>query len=190
MRVLLVDEDKNRAVLLQQALQDIGYTVVFVDNQDADWHRQIQNTQMDMILINMDSPDRDTLEYLTRLKHNQPKPVVMFANDDNHNIIEAAVKAGVSAYVLDGVNIKRVRAVLDVAIARFNEYQAMRNELESTKTKLAERKLIDKAKGLLMQHKQMSEDEAYHTMRKLAMARNLKLVDVAEQLIAMADVLT
>ncbi len=189
MRVLLVDEDKGRAALLKQALQEMSYDVIFIDNQNAGWHRQVQNTQVDMILIHMDSPDRDTLEYLTRLKHNQPKPVVMFANDDDHDIIEAAVKAGVSAYVLDGVNIKRVRAVLDVAIARFNEYQTIRQELEVTKTKLAERKSIDKAKGLLMQHKQMTEDEAYHAMRKMAMARNLKLVDIAEQLIAMADIL-
>lgn len=186
---MLIDEDLGRAALLKAALHHCGYEVEFITNLDNGWYQQVQDNNADVILINMDSPDRDTLEYLTSLKQQQPRPVVMFANDDASETIHAAVKAGVSAYVVDGLNPNRVKTVLDVAIARFNEYQAMRQELEATKNQLAERKLIEKAKGLLMKHKNMTEEQAYQSLRKLAMDRNLKIADIAEQLIAMADVL-
>lgn len=189
MKVLLIDEDRGRAALLKAALNHADCEIEFITNLNRDWCRQVQDSIADVILINMDSPDRDTLEYLTGLKQQQPKPVVMFANDDTRETIHAAVKAGVSAYVVDGLNPNRVKAVLEVAVARFNEYQAMREELQATKTQLAERKLIEKAKGLLMKHKGISEDQAYQTLRKLAMDKNKKIAEIAEQLLAMADVL-
>lgn len=189
LRVLLIDENRGRAALLQKALADSGYQVAAVISADENWHQRILTENADIILINMDSPDRDTFEYLSGLKESRPKPVVMFSNDDNRQVIQAAVNAGVSAYVADGCNIKRLRGILDVAVARFNEYQAMREELEAAKSKLSERKLIEKAKGILMQHKGMDEDTAYRTLRKLAMDRNLKIAEIAEQLIQFSNLL-
>lgn len=190
LRVLLIDENRGRAALLQKALADSGYQVAAVISADEDWHQRILTDNADIILINMDSPDRDTFEYLTSLKESRPKPVIMFAHDDDRQVIQAAVKAGVSAYVADGFNVKRLRGILDVAVARFNEYQAMREQLEAAKTKLSERKLVEKAKGILMQQKGMDEDTAYRTLRKLAMDRNVKISDIAEQLIQFSNLLT
>jgi response regulator NasT len=189
LHVLLIDENRERAALLQKALADSGYRVTAVISADEDWHRRILTDNADVILIDMDSPDRDTFEYLTGLKESRPKPVVMFANDDDRQVIQAAVKAGVSAYVADSINPKRLRGILDVAVARFTEYQAMREELEAAKTKLSERKLIEKAKGILMQQKGMDEDTAYRTLRKLAMDKNVKIADIAEQLIQFSNLL-
>jgi len=189
LRILLIDEDRNRAALLQDALVDSGYQVSSIISGDEHWHQRILTDSADIVLINMDSPDRDTFEYLSGLKESSPKPVVMFTNDDDRNIIQAAVKAGVSAYISDGFNASRLRPILDVAVARFTEFQAMREELENAKAKLSERKLIEKAKGILMQQKGMDEDTAYRTLRKLAMDRNLKIADIAEQLIQFSNLL-
>ncbi|ALG67770.2 ANTAR domain-containing response regulator [Beggiatoa leptomitoformis] len=189
LRVVLIDEDRGRIALLKQALDDAGYEVVATLKTGVELLTQLEKTPADIIIIDLDSPDRDTLEYVNSLNREQPKPVIMFAEDDDSDMIHAAIKAGVSAYVVDGLSEKRVKSVLEVAIARFREYQAMRKELEDTKSKLAERKSIEKAKGILMQHKGLDEDSAYRALRKMAMDRNIRLAEVAEDIIAVAKLL-
>ena len=190
LRVMLIDENRGRAALLQQALCDADYEVVAIINTRDNLFEQVQNTPVDVIIIDMESPDRDTLEYLSSIHRTQPKPVIMFADDDDTNLIRAAVKAGVSAYVVDDLSRYRVKPIIEVAIAQFREYQAMRQELEETKTKLAERKVIERAKGILMRQKGMDEETAYRALRKMAMNRNMRLAEVAEDVIAVAQLLS
>ena len=189
MKVMLVDENRGRAALLKQALCDAGYQVVSTLSSGCDLFLEVQKEPVDVILIDMASPDRDTLEHLSVIHREQPKPVVMFADNDDSRIIQSAVKAGVSAYVVDGFSDKRLQSIMEVAIARFREYQAMREELAGVKSKLAERKIIEKAKGLLMRRKRMDEDAAYRTLRKLAMDKNKKIAEIAEQLVNAAELL-
>lgn len=189
LRVMLIDDNRGRAALLQQALRDANYEVVAALHDDADIIRRVQETPVDVILIDLESPDRDTLEYLSTLNRESPKPIVMFAESDDSTIIQAAIKAGVSAYVVDGLSHQRLQPIMKVAIARFREYQAMRAELDKTRNQLAERKVIERAKGILMQQKGMDEANAYHALRKMAMDRNLRLVEVAESVITVTQLL-
>lgn len=135
------------------------------------------------------SPDRDILEDMHAINRDHPRPIVVFAQDGNCRTIEAAVRAGVSAYVVDGLNEGRVMPILQVAIARFKEFQSMRRELAEARASLAQRKLIERAKGLLMQRLQFNEEAAYSAMRKMAMDRNLRMVDLARSLVAASDLL-
>ncbi len=189
LRVLLCDADRGRAALLEQALADAGYRVITRLDGAANLSAEVARHQPDVIIIDLDSPDRDTLEQMRSISREQPRPIVMFAEDDASGTISQAIKAGVSAYVVDGLSGKRVRQVMEVAIARFREYQALREELARTKTSLEERKVIDQAKGLLMQHRAMSESEAYQALRKLAMDQGKKLSEVAKNVIAIMDLL-
>ncbi|BAP56082.1 chemotaxis protein CheY [Thioploca ingrica] len=189
LRVMLIDDNRGRAALLQQALRDAHYEVVAVLHDDADILKRVQETPVDVILIDLESPDRDTLEYLSTLNRESPKPIVMFAENDDNIIIQAAIKAGVSAYVVDGLSHQRLKPIMKVAIARFREYQAMRAELDKTRNQLAERKVIERAKGIVMKQKGIDEASAYHALRKMAMDRNLRLAEVAESVIAVTQLL-
>lgn len=189
LRVLVIDKTPGRAAILEQALLDIGHQVAARLSGPVDLYAEVARIQPDVIIVDLQSPDRDTLEQMREINRHQPRPVVMFADDGDSRTIEQAVRAGVSAYVVDGLNAKRVRPLLDVAIARFREYQALRNELEQAKTSLAERKVIERAKGLLMERRGCSEEEAYRALRKLAMDQNRRLAEVAENLLSVADML-
>ena len=190
MRVLLVDEDAERAELLKSALHESGYTVSLHVGAMAQLLAQVRAVEPDVIIIDRDSPDRDTLEHVCMVTRDQPRPIVMFADDGDRMAIRAAVDAGVSAYVVGGLKAERIRPIVDVAIARFEQFQAMRQELDQTRTNLAERKQIERAKGIVMKSRGVSEDEAYGLLRKLAMERNQRLAQVAENVIAMAELLT
>ncbi len=155
----------------------------------ADLCAEVAAVSPDVIIIDIDSPDRDTLENMRTISRERPRPVVMFTNDNNTETIRAAVRAGVSAYVVDGLHASRVMPVMEVAIARFEKFQSMREELRQTRTTLADRKLIDRAKGILMRQLQLDEDAAYKTMRKMAMDRNLKIADLARSLIAASELM-
>jgi len=150
---------------------------------------QVARLEPDVIIIDIESPDRDTLEHMASLHRDNPRPVVMFAEQNDSGAIERAVRAGVSAYVVDGLNPSRVKTIVDVAVARFREYQALRRELEETRTQLADRKQIDRAKGLLMKHRSLDEKQAYNAMRKMAMDRGQRLAEVAGNIIAVFDLL-
>ncbi|MEW6204247.1 MAG: ANTAR domain-containing protein [Pseudomonadota bacterium] len=189
LKVLLVDEEPGRAAILERALLDAGYVLVSRLSSADRLAEHVAMSQPDIVIVDIDSPDRDCLENMAVLSRSNPKPVIMFSDEDNEDTIASAIKAGVSAYVADGMNPDRVRPIVQVAVARFREFQALKNELQKTRDQLADRKLIDKAKGLLMKHRKFNEDEAYHAMRKLAMERNQRLVDTARNVIEVFEML-
>jgi response regulator NasT len=189
LRVLLVDPDPARAAVLEAGLVESGGQIVAIAKPEEDLVQRVRDVAPDVIIIDMDSPSRDTLESLRAVTRDQPRPIVMFVDNSDDKMINEAMRAGVSAYVIDGLSAKRVKPVLDVAIARFKEFQALRDELEKTKSTLNERKIVDRAKGILMEQRGLSEDEAYKTLRKLAMDQNKRLAEVAQALVTYAQVL-
>jgi response regulator NasT len=189
LRVLIVDEDPGRSAILEQALSDGGCRVIAKLSSGEQLAAQVQRHQPDVIIIDIDSPDRDTLEQMHTISRDQPRPIVMFAEDDDSGTIRKAIKAGVSAYIVDGLEGKRVKALMEVAIARFREYQALRDELTQAKNSLEERNDIDRAKALLIKRQGMSENEAHQALRKLAMDQGKKLGEVARNVIAIMEML-
>jgi response regulator NasT len=189
-RVMLIDEDRTRSAVLKRALLDAGYEVVARVDAGDDVLKRVTEVKPDVIIVDMEAPDRDILENVRAISHHQPKPIVMFAESSDSDMIKAAVGAGVSAYVIDGLSDKRVKPIIEVAIARFREFHALRTELARAKQDLAERKIVAKAKGILMKHKGLSEDQAYVALRKMAMDRNQRLGEVAQSVITVADLLT
>ena len=186
LRVLVIDESHTRAGDICASLALAGHQVAAVLPSAIDLVRHVEATRPDVILIETDSPTRDTLEHLSVLDRANPRPIVMFAQDADSQAIRKAVQAGVSAYVVDGVEASRIKPVLDVAVAQFESHLALRNELAQSNRKLAERKLVDRAKGMLMKARSLSEDDAYHALRKLAMERGKTIAAVSQDVIDMA----
>jgi len=182
-RVLVADDVPERAEMLVRALTENGCAVVDLSPAGPSLPNRVIESEPDVILINVDSPSRDTLEQLTMLNSRCPRPVVMFASDEARDTIEAAVHAGVSAYVTSGLGQTRVRAIIDVAIARFQQYQQLKEQLQTTRATLEERVLVDRAKGLIMKQRRCSEDEAYRWLRKTAMDRKQRIGEVAAEVI-------
>jgi response regulator NasT len=189
MRVLVVDESVKRAEVLRAALLLAGYEVTASLTSAVTLLKTIERLEPAVILIDTDSPSRDVLEHLVMVSRHTPRPVVMFASDGTPETIRAATRAGVSAYVVDGLDEKRIKAIVDVAVARFDELQDLRGQLAQANSKLAERKLIERAKGLLMKSRGLDEEAAYAALRKAAMDRNLKLSEVAQRIVDAADLL-
>lgn len=189
LRVILVDEQPERAALLDEALRAGGFSVVAVLATGEDLSRHVADLQADVIIVDIASPDRDVLENMRQVTFDQARPVVMFAQDGNADTIRAAIEAGVSAYVVDGLTPERIKPVVDVAIARFTQFQDLRSQLDKAKSTLAERKLVERAKGILMKRRICDEDEAYRLMRKMAMDQKRRLVDIANKIIEAADLL-
>lgn len=187
-RIMLLDEQPARFKVLEEALTTQGYKVVAKVTTADNIQAEVERSQPDVIIADLDNPGRDTLESMQAITRRRPRPIVMFTNDGDTQTIELAVKSGVTAYIVDGMSPDRIRPILDVAIMRFREYQQLRNELELTRMQLSERKLIEKAKGLLMK-KGMDEAQAYHRLRKMAMDRNIKIPDLARSIIAAAELL-
>lgn len=187
--VLVIDESRTRAGEICAGLALAGYQVAAIlagaDNLTA----EVKRLQPDVILIDTESPSRDTLENLAVMNKAMPRPVIVFTQEDAREPMRDALKAGVSAYVVDGLEPKRIKAIVDVARVRFEGTQALRRELDEASRKLSDRKLVDKAKGVLMKARGLDEDTAYHAMRKLAMERSQPLVNVARDIIDMARVL-
>jgi response regulator NasT len=188
--VLLVDDDPERAAIVEPALREAGYEVVTVVDTAAEMLAQVRARRPDVIIIDRDSPDRDTLEHVCMITRDDPRPIVMFTQDQDQSLMRQALEAGVSAYVVDGLSVERVRPIVEVALARFEQWQALRRELDQAQTNLAERKVIERAKGIVMKQRRCTEDEAYAMLRKLAMDRNQRLAHVAESVITMAELLT
>ena len=189
LRVMVVDSDAGRAAAVVDALARGGYQVTTVLETGADLYAKVREAQPDVIIIDMDSPDRDMLEHLRVIHRDDPRAIVMFCQDDANETITAAVKAGVSAYVVDGLHPHRIKPILQTAVARFQDFQRLRRELAETKTTLAERKVLERAKGILMKQRGMSEEEAYQALRKLAMNRNKRIVEVADGVITASELL-
>jgi len=187
LKVLLIENEKHKAHLLEEALQTARYQVKRVSNYGMSLLKQVEMSQPDIIIIDIESPDRDMLESLTNISNIAPKPVVMFSEQGEQAMIHQLIKAGVSAYVIGGINKDRVKSIIDIAMARFSEYQALKNELKLTKQKLSSQKNVEKAKLWLMQNRVLSENEAYHFLRKTAMDNGQKVEDVAKNVLAMAN---
>lgn len=189
LRVMLIDDDEERRAILNGAFAACGYDVVSQTSDTQRLHEAVSAVSPDVIIIGTDSPSRDSLEDICSLSRNAPRPIVMFTHDGDSEKIREAIRSGVSAYVVDGLKSERIRHVVDVAMARFEAHQALRDEVEELQDKLAERKIVERAKGILMKKRNFGEEEAYRVLRKMAMDKNMKLVQVAEQLIEMANLL-
>jgi two-component system, response regulator / RNA-binding antiterminator len=185
LKIMLVDQHPGRSAILEQALSDAGHQVVARIEPGRHLAREVRDGQPDIIIIDMDSPGRDTLEQMREINRDQPTPIILFSNKRDGDYIRQAVQAGVSAYVVDGLSRERIMPIVEVAMARFREFEALRQELQDTKSQLADRKVIDKAKGVLMQRKGLSEEAAYQLLRKAAMDRNLRVAEVARTLLAL-----
>ncbi len=188
-KVLLVDDSPERATILRAALEKARYRVAAVLESPLELLRAVEAHAPDIIIIDTDSPSRDVLEHVVMVSRDQPRPIVMFSSDGASDTIRDAVKAGVSAYIVDGLEAGRVKGIIDVAVARFDEYQRLITELAEANLKLSERKLVDRAKGILMKSRGFNEDEAYHALRKLAMTRKKRMGDTARMVIDMEDLL-
>ncbi|MHA6848016.1 ANTAR domain-containing response regulator [Ralstonia syzygii] len=187
MRVLLVrdplDAEQVNLELIRAGLAEAGFVDVGVVDADLMLPERIAQTQPDMVIVASEAAARDTIEHVCVATQHAPRPIVLFTDNDDATRIKAAFAAGITAYIVDGLKPTRVKAVLDVAYARFEHERALRAELDSAKTQLAERKVLERAKGLLMQQMQLSEDEAFKRLRKMAMDRNIKLVEAAQRVI-------
>jgi response regulator NasT len=188
LRVAVMDDDPDRARSVQIALEADGVEVVVLGS-GLELLSRIDALAPDLLIADIDNPDRDMLEGLRRVGQACNRPVVMFAQDGRAETIRAAVEAGVAAYVVGDLLPGRVRPVIEVAIAQFAQFQALRSELDKAKSSLAERKLVEKAKGILMKRRQCGEDEAFKAMRKMAMDQKMRLIDIANKIIAAADLL-
>jgi response regulator NasT len=186
---MVIDEKTERAALLGDALRAAGCEVVASMILRADLQSEVNAAQPDVVIVDMECPDRDVLEDMSRITRHQPRPIVMFVDRSDSESIQAAVQAGVSAYVVGGLSAERVRPVLEVAIARFKEFQSLRSELETAKSSLVERKVIERAKGLLMKHRGMAEEDAFRALRKMAMDRKIRIAAVAREVVAAAELL-
>ncbi len=185
LNILLIDENVERAQGVIAALEKSRYRIRHLASPGAALLKEVDAWQPDMIVIDIESPTRDMLESLNMISAYNPKPVVMFSEAGDEELINQSVKAGVSAYVVGDTDTSRIRPILDAAVARFNEYQKLKDELTQTRSELEARKLVDEAKRLLMTNKGLSEQDAFHSMRKTAMDSGQKLEDVAKTVISM-----
>lgn len=189
LRVLIVDSDPGRRALLVQSLRANRCVVLERTEVSLDLLDSLPQLRPDVIVIDTNSPDRDTLENVCMISRDQPHPIVMFTDDDDTDKIEQAMRAGVTSYVVKGIAPERIKPILQVAMLRFAEHQALRQDLSQAQAQLAERKLIERAKGIVMQQKNISESAAYNLLRKMAMERNAKLADIAAQVVDLAQAL-
>ena len=186
LRIMVVDEHRQRADALARALTGLGYQVVGQVPPSGFLPQQVSDLDAEVILIDVDAPNRDTLEQVHAVSRQTPRPIVMLTPRDDPHLITEAIRAGVSAYVVDGLNHSRVKAVIDTAIAQFRRYQELQSELERTRASLNERKVIDRAKGVLMAHRGLTEPEAYRLLQKMAMDRKMRIPEVARDIIEMS----
>lgn len=184
MRLLLIDEEPERAALMAEVLTGEGYHVIRYAPGLGPVADVVQREQPDVVVIDLASPDRDTLEDMRGQSGAGERPVVMFVADASEDVIAQAVRAGVTAYARDSVPQARVKPLLDLAVAQFRRFRALQGELDQARQSLAERKAIDRAKGILMAQRNLSETDAYHALRRMAMDRGVKLGQIAEQVIA------
>lgn len=190
MSTVLLLEDAPHHPALRTTLDKLGYRVLAELNDASGLESEVARLSPDIIIVTTETPNAATLESVSSITNSSPRPVVMFAKDESRDVIRKAVECGVSAYVVDGWAPERVSAIIEAASARFDAYQAVKAELATTRTQLFERKVIEKAKGIVMQERGVSEDAAYSALRKMAMNQNLRLAEVARRVIAVAGLLS
>ncbi|OJZ12763.1 MAG: response regulator [Thiobacillus sp. 63-78] len=183
MRVLIIENQPERLARLMSALDTAGCVIAAALDSARSLDAQFQTLRPDVVVIAQDSPDRDTLAHLCVANQDCPRPIVMFTGDGSAESIRAATQAGVTSYVVDGLDPSRLRPILDVAVSRFEAVQALHGQLAQARLELAERRLIDQAKALLIRQTGAPEPEIYREMRRAAMDRGIKLADVARQIL-------
>lgn len=183
LRVLLIDAEPERAVAVEAGLRAAGCAVVAVAGDAAELTRRVRESGAEVIVCALDDPSRDALESMRALHRDEPRPVVLFAERGAPEQIEAALEAGVAAYVVEGLVPARVRSVMEVAIRRFRAHQALRSELAEVRQTLAERRAIERAKAVLMQTRKLSEEQAYRRLRRMAMDGGRRIAEIAEGLL-------
>ena len=187
LKIVIVDKNPVRAAILEDGLREAGYVQVVRIDDTAHLLARVYAIDPDVILIDLEDPSRDVLEQMFQVSRAVRRPVAMFVDQSDSASIEAAVDAGVSAYIVGGLRKDRVKNILDLCISRFNAFERLQNELDRTRSALEERKVIDRAKGILMNAKNISEDAAYALLRKTAMNENKKIAEVAQSVITAAE---
>jgi two-component system, response regulator / RNA-binding antiterminator len=187
--ILIIDENRSRASIIEDGLREAGHAHVTIIHDVSEAGRALEAVRPDVVFIDLENPKRDTLEHFFSLSRAIQRPIAMFVDHSDEAMIEKAVDAGVSAYIVDGLKKERVRPILSMAISRFNAFSRLQRELEQARGELDDRKIIEQAKGLLMNSRSIPEAEAYGLMRKLAMQQNRRLVEIAQSVITAADLL-
>jgi response regulator NasT len=187
--ILIVDENRLRSAIIEAGLREAGHERVTVLNSTQEVARRIAEIAPDVVVIDLENPDRDRLEHFFTISKALQKPVAMFVDKSDAAAIGAAIEAGVSAYVVDGLRKDRVKPILDMAVLRFNAYSRLQRELDEARTALEDRKLIDRAKAILIEQRGLSEADAHTLLRKTAMNQNRRIVDIAQSLITAAGLL-
>ncbi|WP_298351649.1 ANTAR domain-containing protein [Rhodoblastus sp.] len=189
LRIVIADPNPLRASILRDGLAEAGCVQIHIVDSFLDLERRLAEIDADIVLIDLENPSRDVLEQMIRVSGVQARPVAMFADSSDAAMINAAIDAGVSAYVVDGLKKERVKTIVDVSISRFNAFARLREELAQAQSQLADRKAIDQAKALVMKAKNISEDRAYAMMRKVAMNEGKKIAEIARSIITAAELL-
>lgn len=190
LRILVVEPNPERVREIVDALLKSGWSDVKAVAQISALERTVREFVPDIVLIDLTNPDRDMLEHISHATETSKRAVALFVDQTDEDLTQAALTAGVSAYVVDGLKMDRIKPVLQTATARFRMMRQMQSELDAAKQALEDRKTIDRAKGILMRQRNLSEDEAYNLMRKTAMGQNRKVIDVANALVTAADLLS
>ncbi|MEW5008846.1 MAG: ANTAR domain-containing protein [Cycloclasticus sp.] len=188
-KILLFNTTADDLVDIQERLSATNYDIVVVTSDLSDVSRVSLAGTVDLVMAVTDKRFDQLFSCVQQINLHNPIPVVIFTYDDSRDVIQLAIKAGVSAYIVDGLQAKRVSSILDTARFRFNEQQSIKNELEKAKNTLNERKLIDRAKGILMQRSKITEDAAYKAMRKMAMDKNIKMANLAQSVISASELM-
>lgn len=189
LNILVIDENPIRRAILDAGLRDAGFSNITLLGQTNGLLERIYAVDPDVIIIDLQNPSRDVLEQMFQVSRVVRRPIAMFVDQSDRATIEKAIDAGVSAYIVDGLKRERVRAILDMTISRFGAFERLRTELEETKSALKERKVIERAKGILMKSRGLDEEAAYALLRRTAMHKGKRIGDIAESLVSAIDLL-
>ena len=187
--ILVIDENRIRASIIEEGLRDAGHLNVRVMHDISKVARAIEQSVPDVVVIDLENPNRDRLEHFFSLSRALRRPIAMFVDRSDSASIEAAVEAGVSAYVVDGLKKERVKPILDMAVSRFSAFSRLTRELEAARGELGDRKIIDQAKAILRKTRGLEEADAYALLRRTAMNQNRRIVDIAQSLVTAATLL-
>ncbi|MDE4603897.1 ANTAR domain-containing response regulator [Sinorhizobium meliloti] len=187
--ILVIDENAIRASIIEEGLREAGHGKVTVIQEVHGVARVIETLRPDVIVIDIENPNRDMMEHLFQLTRTVGRPIAMFVDRSDTASIEAAVEAGVSAYIVDGLKKERVKPILDMAVSRFKAFSRLQRELAEAKSALEERKLVERAKGILMKMRGLSEDEAFALLRQTAMNEKKKISEIAQSVVTAAGLL-
>src|ERR1041384_5693826 len=188
-KIAIVDENPVRAAILEDGLREAGHVQVVRIDETAHLLARIYAIDPDVILIDLENPSRDVLEQMFQVSRAVRRPIAMFVDQSDSTSIQASVDAGVSAYIVDGLKKERIKPILDLCISRFNAFSKLQDELDRTKSALEERKVIDRAKGILMKVKGLTEEEAYVLMRSTAMREKKKIGEIAQSIVTASELL-